>query len=183
VASVLPADQDSVPPADYKALIVPPRRIPVWLWATIALLAIAAVWAYRYWKRPRTIASVSAGPARPPWELAHEALNALEARGYHARGEPRPFAIELSEITRRYLEHRFGFVALEQTTREIRAALQHTSTHDSQRDPLLKTLTDCDLAKYAKFHWPAPELVAALRTVRTFVEQTTPRVEQKAEAV
>jgi hypothetical protein len=183
VASVLPVDQDSIAPAGYKALIEPPGRIPLWLWALA--LAVVALFALVIWyaRRPRSVAIKRAAPARPPWEVALASLAALEAREYHTRGESRLFALELSEIARRYLEDRFGFVALEQTTAEIRTALRFLDVTDAQRDSMLAALQGCDLVKYARFHWPAPELVVALARVRGFITETTPRTTEEVAAV
>lgn len=177
VASVLPANVDSVKPADYKPIIAPPARIPWWAW-TLAVLVVAGIAALIWYRRrPRLSAPKPAAPRRPPWELALERLGALEAQQHHRRGEARPFAIALSEIVREYLEGRYGFEALEQTTTEIKAALPHVDITEDQRRTLIETLTGCDLAKYAKFDWPAPELERSLALAHKFVSDTIPRPE------
>ena len=132
--------------------------------------------------KPKVVTIPRAEPERPPWEVAMDRLEALAEKKHHLRGEARPFAIELSEILRGYLEDRFGFVALEQTTSEIKVALRHVSLSDAQKDAVLKVLTGCDLAKYAKFHWPAPELHAALSNTRQFVTDTRPVVTEEVVA-
>jgi hypothetical protein len=47
---------------------------------------------------------------------------------------------------------------------------------------VLAALQGCDLVKYARFHWPAPELVEALARVRRFVTETTPRPAEEVAA-
>lgn len=174
VASVLPAGQDSVPPAPYKGLIKPPARIPWWWWAVAAAVLAAAVWFWLRRRKPAAPVRVPLPAKRAPWELAIERLDDLAERKYHARGEPRPFAIALSEIMRLYLEQRFGFLALEQTTSEIAVALKPVDLTTAQKDALLRLLSGCDFAKYANFHWPATELGAALTSARRFVDETIP---------
>jgi hypothetical protein len=181
VASVLDSLAEAQGPSGYKGLIKPPGRVPFWAWILVALVLLGAGFLFWYLRRPRTLVVASAPAALPPWETAKAALDRLAAKGYHLQGEPRLFAIELSEIVRRYLQGRYGFVALEQTTSEVKFSLKHIEITDPQREGLLETLTACDLAKYAKFHWPAPELTRALTGARTFVDQTTPLPEPEAE--
>jgi hypothetical protein len=174
VKSVLPAGQDSIAPAPYKALIEPPSRIPLWLWLGLAaLVAGVAALVYRL-RRPRPVIVAAPAAARPPWELALARLAELAEQKYHLRGEPRPFAIALSEIVRAYLEGRYGFEALEQTTSEIRASLKVAELSQAQTDALMRLLSGCDMAKYARYHWPAPDLAASLSAARRLVEETTP---------
>jgi hypothetical protein len=174
VASVLPAGQDSVAPAPYKALIEPPARIAWWVWvASLLVIASAAYLIYRL-RRPTTRTAAPAPPARPPWEVALERLAELAERRHHLRGEPRPFAIALSEVVRTYLEQRFGFPALEQTTHEIMAALRYVELSDAQKDAVHRLLDGCDLAKYANYHWPSPELSVSLQSATRFVKETIP---------
>lgn len=176
VASVLPAEQDSIAPAPFKALIQPPSRIPWWLWVVLALVAAGvATFVYRL-RRSRPTMLTPAPASRPPWEVALERLSELAEKKYHSRGEPRPFAIALSEIVRAYLEDRFGTDALEQTTSEIAVSLRSMALTEAQKDALIRLLRGCDLAKYANFHWPAGELSASLSAARRFVEETTPVV-------
>jgi hypothetical protein len=176
VASVLPAEQDSIAPAGYKGLIKPPARFPWWMWLILIVVAVGVLALVKYFRKPRVVTIARAAPQRPPWEIAMDRLDHLAEQKHHLRGEARPFAIELSEILREYLEDRYGFVALEQVTSEINTALRHVALLDPQKDAVLRVLSGCDLAKYAKFHWPAPELHAALNSTRQFVTDTTPVV-------
>lgn len=176
VASVLPAQQDSIPAAPYKTLIQPPSRISLWVWAGLLMLAVAVGALVYYLRRPKPVVVVREPAALPPWDVALTRLSELAERKHHLRGEPRPFAIALSEIVRAYLEDRYGIYALEQTTREIMLSLKHVELSEAQREALLRLLQGCDLAKYANFHWPAPDLAASLSAARRFVEATTPVV-------
>lgn len=183
VASVLPADTDSIPTAPYKGLIEPPSRVPWWLWVGVALVLLALFWMWRRMRQPAQPVRVPAPALRAPWVVACERLDQLAERKHHLRGEPRPFAIALSEIMRLYLEQRYGFLALEQTTSEINVALRHIDLTTAQKDALLRLLSGCDLAKYANFHWPASDLAASLQTARRFVEETTPAVPVSVDSI
>lgn len=174
VTSVLPAGEDSIAAAPYKKLIDPPSRLAWWFWLLLLLLMTAtAAFLYRL-RHPKSIVVARAPAVRPPWEVALERLAQLAERKHHSRGEPRPFAIALSEIVRSYLEARFGFLALEQTTTEIVLVVRHVPLSDAQKDALVRLLSGCDLAKYANYHWPSTELAASLSAARRFVEETTP---------
>jgi hypothetical protein len=182
VASVLPAGADSVQPADYKPIIQPPFAVPWWAWVLASAVALATAGLIWYRRRPRAAMAAVAKEIRSPWLVALDRLQELETEGYHLRGESRLFAIELSLIVRQYLERRYGFEAAEQTTTEIKLAMAHADMTKSQREAVLEALNSCDLAKYAKFHWPAPELENALKTARSFVIDTIPAPPPEARA-
>lgn len=183
VYSVLPPDSsDSLRIAGYKGLQLPPGRIPLWAWIVGALLVVGGVYGYWWMKQPKADVVEPVIPTSPPWEIARAELATLMDKRYHEKGEARPFSVELSEIARRYLEGRYGFEAMEQTTTEIKRDLRTTPVSDAQHRDIIQAMQGCDLAKYAKFHWPPPEMLSAHKTVSQFVDETEPASEPEEDA-
>src|SRR5262249_55134964 len=79
----------------------------------------------------------------------------------------------LSEILKRYLERRFEFDAVEQTTTELLASMR--AQRLPMREEIARFFARCDMVKYAKTVPPADEAEAAIRQLRDFVERTKPQ--------
>jgi hypothetical protein len=146
------------------------------LWVLAALAAAVVGWLL--WRRIRRRSGTApeaparAVPARPPHEVALEALAALEASALLGRGEVKEYHIRLSEIVRAYVEAHFGVPALEMTTWEVLAGLERVGVDEGVRDELRGFLEPCDLVKFAKVR-PTPESShAVLALGRGFVEST-----------
>lgn len=182
VYSVLPDSSDSLRIAGYKGLQLPPGRIPLWAWIMGALLVVAGVYGYWWMKQPKPDVVETVIPMKPPWDIARTELATLMDKRYHEKGCARLFGVELSEIVRRYLEGRYGFEAMEQTTTEIKRDLRTTPVSDAQHRDIIQAMQGCDLAKYAKFHWPPPEMLSAHKTVSRFVDETEPTIEPEEKA-
>src|SRR5205085_4236011 len=70
-------------------------------------------------------------------------------------GDPRAFAIAVSDAVRVYLEERFQLRAPERTTEEFLRDLQKTSVlTEQQKESLSAFLEQCDLVKFARFEPP-----------------------------
>ena len=141
-----------------------PLSIPVGLfrsllWVLLPLgLAALTYWLSRRWQGRDTAGEpiVIRTPARPPHEIALEALDALEASGRLERGQVKDYHILVSSILRTYVEHRFGVDALELTTTEVLDGLRHAAVDASFSEGLGRFLERCDLVKFAKVR-PAPD--------------------------
>ncbi len=175
VESVKPSEagdiKDIKPPVD---IPLDWKRIALWAGAGVGLLAFATacfLW-YRRRQQGKGILSVRQAPPRPAHEIALEALARLEASDLLARGEVKAFYIEVSEIIRRYVEGRYGFIALEMTTEELLEALHRAGVSGEIYDLFRIFLDRCDLVKFAKYEPPTeshPEIVALARQI---VERT-----------
>lgn len=131
--------------------IKPPVEIPsewAWVWwvagslALVALATAVVIWFLRKRQQPALV------PVVPPHIRAKQKLQAALALIH----DPRLFCIEVSTITRVYLEERFDFHAPERTTEEFLLELQSTTllTLD-QKQSLSAFLQSCDLVKFARF--------------------------------
>jgi hypothetical protein len=169
IASVLPAKMQDVNG------LAPPEEFPNYaLWlipAVVLLLAALALAARRLYRRYRRIQELAHSPL-PPWDEALRALEAIPAREWIEAGELKRYYYALSEILKRYIERRFEFGAVEQTTSELLASMRLLKT--PMRDEIARFFARSDLVKYAKSAPPAEEAELAISQVREFVLKTRP---------
>jgi len=169
IASVLP---DSM--KDVNGL-KPAETFPnYWLWLIPAILALVAVLAWLGWKLYRRLKRLheAVPPPLPAWEEALGALDRLPWREWLAEGQFKRLYYALSEILKRYLERRFEFDAVEQTTTELLASMRAHKL--PMRDEISRFFARCDLVKYAKTVPPEEETERALEQLRDFVQRTKP---------
>ena len=154
--------------------IKPPIDIPTglaWLWWTLGILAalIALYYFWRWWRKRAELAPV-APPVPAHVRARHKLADALALLA-----QPKPFCIEVSGITRVYLEERFNFHAPERTTEEFLRELAGTNllTRD-QKESLGRFLESCDLVKFAKYEPGEPELRALHQSAARLIDETEP---------
>ena len=172
IASVLP---DSM--KDVHAL-KPPEMFPnYWAWLVPAILVLVAILAWLAWKLARRLRRLREAlpPPLPPWEEALGALDRLAWRELIRDGQFKRLYYALSEILKRYLERRYGFDAVEQTTTELLASMRAQKL--PMRDEISRFFARCDLVKYAKTVPPEDEAERALEQLRDFVIRTKPAPE------
>ena len=169
IASVLPKDMKDI--HDLK----PAETFPnYWLWISpgLLLLAAALIWAgWRLTRRLRRMREQAANPL-PPWEQALAALDGPQWREWLEAGQVKRYYYALSEVLKRYIERRFEFNAVEQTTTEILSSMRARRT--PMRDEVRAFLGRCDFVKYAKTVPPGEEMQSAILQVREFVTKTMP---------
>jgi hypothetical protein len=169
IASVLPAKMQDIHG------LAPPETFPnVLLWAlpaAVLLLGVLAWLGRRLFRRYLTLQELAAAPL-PPWEEALAALDAAPWREWHETGQVKRWSYTLSQILKRYIERRFEFDAVEQTTTELLASMRTNRT--PMREDVARFFTWLDLVKYAKSVPPAEEADSAIAEVREFVRKTTP---------
>ncbi len=154
--------------------IKPPVEIPsawAWVWWLAAGLAaaIAAIVAWRLWKKRRL--EVAAVPVVPPHVRARQRLQQALA----LIGQPREFCIVVSDTIRQYLEERFRFHAPDRTTEEFLHELRETEllTRD-QKESLGDFLTRCDLVKFARYEPGELELRDLHASALRLIDETEP---------
>jgi hypothetical protein len=112
-------------------------------------------------------------PAIPPDQVAIEALNSLEERRVPMleRGESATYYLDLTDITKAYIEGRFEIAAMDRTTDELREVLVKG---DANLGPLSATdvlafLDRSDLIKFARVSPSSDEAREDLESVRELV--------------
>ena len=154
--------------------IKPPLEIVTlgtWLGRVAAAALLGALLWLGWWlwrrRKPRTVRA----PMVPPDERARTRLNAALALLDH----PERFCTAVSEITRSYLEERFGLRAPDQTTEEFLADLPRNAVLDERhKESLAGFLTGCDLVKFARFEPARADLEALHAAALDLVLQTAP---------
>ncbi len=152
--------------------IKPPVEIPnPWLWAlwiagALVLVSIigAAVALWRASKKRRAVPVPI-----PPHVRARQKIEAA----LQLIGDPRAFAIAVSDAVRVYLEERFTLRAPERTTEEFLRDLQKTAALNlPQKESLAVFLEQCDLLKFARFEPPESALRELHESALRLVHET-----------
>jgi len=139
--------------------------------ATLVAASILIPLLLRLLRRKRL---VPVAPPPPPHEVAHAALGRLEQSDLLAQGDAQEYYVQLTEIAKGYFEGRFGVLALDHTTEEIRQQILRNAkaVEPLSPDELVKFLQRCDLVKFARFEPDRDEADQALAEVRTMVDRT-----------
>lgn len=158
------------------ALLPPP---PWWqnpaVWALAVLGAAAAWWLHRWWKRRERRPEPVPRPAPTASPPLHTAFLARLAALRNRREQISAYelAIEVSEILRGYLEVRFQFHILFQTTREfLEAVADSPSLTPPQRAHLETFLRNCDAVKFAQRPATPEEQVGLLDAAEALIRQS-----------
>jgi len=88
---------------------------------------------------------------RAAHEIAYDDLNALKHDDPYGKGLYKEHFFRLSEIMRGYVERRYGTLALERTTLELRDGFDNRFETEQKREHLYSLLEACDLVKFANF--------------------------------
>lgn len=163
--------------------VKPPLGIPIGileilLYAGIILAVAAGGFGIHYYLRRRKDKwLLSAELQRPPHEIALMELRRLEERKLWQRGFVKQYHSEVTEIIRRYIERRFGVMALEMTTGEVMHNVKQTAMSVEVQETLFKFLSDADLVKFAKYQPTPEENETELEMAHDIVQGTKPVVE------
>jgi len=150
----------------------------------IILVGVLIYLAYKLWKRRQERGYIFSPPAppRPAHEIALQALDELFHSDWLANKQYKAFFSRLSEIIRLYLEGRYFFAAMEQTTTDILSIMPR---HES--DALLLSKLDSilhlsDLVKFAKYIPDQDEIDSVKTQSLEFIEQSKIVFEAEPEA-
>ncbi len=162
------------------------KRDDSWAWAVwvgggLALVVIALggiAFLVRRSRRPKRRVVM------PPDVWAMGQLRKLAGEQLIEAGKVKEFHYRLSEITRTYIELRFGLMAPEQTTEEFLESLRNSDALPADRKALLaEFLEACDMVKYALYEPATEEIERVFNAARDFILQTRPaQAEQEVSA-
>jgi hypothetical protein len=158
---------------DIKSLSIIPRDYTLLVGLSIVsvvLIALIGGGLYLYRTRYR---KVTVPPEIPAHELAFKELDQLKKEDLISRGIYKEHYFKLSEIFRRYLERRFHFQAVEQTTEEILPALLNLKGVDEkEKGTAQQFLHHTDLVKFAKYIPHADEVEHEHQEAIHFIHKT-----------
>ena len=107
----------------------------------------------------------------PPHIIALKELNNIEKKKLWQSGKIKQYYSGISEILRKYMEHRFKFIALELTTDEILLNMENTISREEHLE-LQQVLERADLAKFAKSKPNKEENKQSMELAKRFVDKT-----------
>lgn len=112
-------------------------------------------------------------PKEPAHVIALRALERIKSEKLWQKGQVKLFYSQLTDTLRVYMEERFSFPAMEQTTPEILKSLKTVDLADDKLLPKVqKILETADLAKFAKYEPLPDENDLCLISALFFVNQT-----------
>jgi hypothetical protein len=163
--AIAPPNAAAAPEEDIRD-IRPPYHIPSnlpWILGAAGAAALAAA-GYGAWRWTRKGARKLL-----PYEIALAKLEA--ARRLIHPDTAREFSIAVSEIVRSFIEQCFPVRAAHRTTDEFlhELAAQTDSPLAAHREAFAPFLEHCDLAKFARWALPAPQMEAMLDSARILI--------------
>jgi hypothetical protein len=123
--------------------------LPLW-WPWLALPAGLALLALFWWRTQGRETVVPFSDNRLPYQIALAELDEIAASGLAERGDFKGHYTQMIDVLRRYIDRTMGQMTLEQTTAEIRRAIQPLSWPTETKKLLLTLLNEADLVKFAK---------------------------------
>ena len=119
-------------------------------------------------------------PARMAHQIAYDKLHRIVEDELLKRGKFREYFIRVSETVREYLGNRYGFFAMDLTSRELVDELRDRPTPGLEISGLKTLLQDADLVKFAKAE-PSDEMSSSAIDGAYSLVNATRRVEEEAE--
>jgi hypothetical protein len=166
---------DTINIAGLKGPYVAP--VATWYWWALGAIALLLT-ALLLWLRSRRRAAVTAVvvPSIPAWEAALQQLAKLRQDVQPQQEGGRVWYFRLSEILRRYLDGRYGWNSIDQTSTEIIRQLPEAPFDGSHRERAEEFLRVADQVRYAKQPAREGRPEVDLEWVRTFVNETIPHL-------
>lgn len=145
----------------------------------VGLLLLTIVILYiRYLKKKKLVTVEVEKPAEPlipAHLLALEQLDELVREKLWQQGKIKLYYSRLTDIVRQYIEHRYGVMAMEQTTEDIiRDFIRNGQIKEGIRNELKALLELADLVKFAKWSPVVEEHEASQQSAYDFVLRTKP---------
>jgi len=138
-------------------------------------LVIGLIWYYMWRKRMnKPLFPVITRTQGPPWQIALQGLDILEAKRLWQNGKIKEYYSELTDILRHYLHQQHSIEAMEMTTDEILAAYDSANLNPESRLTLSDILVQADYAKFAKALPQKTENEKSMLYSRQFIESTKP---------
>lgn len=147
-----------------------------WLGVVLAIAALLLLilgliaWLVYRMLKPKPLPPI---PPRPAHEIALEALEALRRdRELILNHNVDAVSVRVSEITRAYIQARFGFPAPDYTTEEIHAAMKSMGESTEIIAPLQSLFERCDLVKFARHDLAQEEMLHLIDQAEAWIHLT-----------
>lgn len=136
------------------------------------LIALALIYLWRRLSSRKHKTTDAPTIRRAPHEIAYEKLYALKADDLFGQGLYKEHYFRLSEIMREYVERRYGTLALERTTFELRSEFDIRFETERNRSRLFNLLEVCDLVKFANSKSTPANAADSLRQAFEWIDLT-----------
>jgi len=169
-----------------------PRDIagPVAVWVSdyrlVVYLGLVLLFAAGAWVVRRHRFGVGAGqrlvdlpPPRMAHQIAYDKLHKIVEDDLLKKGRFREYFIRVSETVREYLGNRYGFFAMDLTSRELVDELRDRPTPGLEIAGLKTLLQDSDMVKFAKLE-PTDEMSSSAIDTAYSLVNATRRIEEEA---
>ena len=173
VASLVDEDLEGLTIADIKNVAAPVQtQSRWWIWLVViagvgTMAVVVLIWLRRRGKDKLERVF------KPAHEIAYQRLRELVARDLVGAGRTKEFYEGISDIVRRYIEHRFDLKAPERTTEEFLQEAGSTSLlSDDHKEMLGKFLQHCDMVKFARYGPTKEEIQKTFDLTMEFIEAT-----------
>ena len=140
------------------------------------LFLVLLVFVIIYFVKNRKAKPKPQGPVESLQDYALRLLSELEARQLWQKKQVKEYYVQLTDIVRNYIEHRFGTAAMELTTDEMLAKSLELKEMQPYHDLLAQILQTADLAKFAKFQPLPQEHTDTMEKARQFISTSRPVV-------
>ncbi len=144
--------------------------------------AIIALLAYFFGKSKKKTQEIIPEPEIPLDQWIEDALQALEEKSLWQNGAYKEYHIELSDITRTYLERKHSINAHELTTFDLEKVIKASSIPSDLSADLIQAMRISDLAKFAKAEPLATENDFALQALKKLIIEDQRKAEELAES-
>lgn len=146
----------------------------VYILGSIVFLLLVGFVVVYFIRNKRAQGAKPKGPAESLQDYTLRLLSDLNVRQLWQKKQVKQYYVELTDILRNYIEHRFQTQVLELTTDEILAKAQAMPDMQPYHDQLAYILQMADLAKFAKAEPLPQEHTEAMEQARRFVDSSRP---------
>ncbi len=151
---------------------LPQTHMRLWMGIAVATAALMVVMTALYFllrkKKEKLIRIL-----KPAHEIAYERLRKLAEEDLIGKGQIKEFYERISDILRRYIEHRFTLHAPERTTEEfLQEARQSQALSEGHKTTLKNFLEHCDMVKFACYAPSTAEIQKTFDLTKEFIETT-----------
>uniref|UniRef100_A0A7C6EJ10 Protein BatD n=1 Tax=candidate division WOR-3 bacterium TaxID=2052148 RepID=A0A7C6EJ10_UNCW3 len=156
---------------DIKEMIDFPNPLPVIILIIVICAGVIAFLGIKFYKKLKQ-KRILTEEKIPCWTRALNAIDSLLKEDFIKKGMIKKFYYTLTEILKRYLEERFQFPAVEQTTTEIFHSMK--SLKIPLREDFQHIFSYADMVKYAKFIPPQDATDSIVNKAKELILKTVP---------
>jgi hypothetical protein len=152
----------------------------------VGIAAVALVWGIVYWMKKRKRKpqeAVKKVPARPPHEIAIDALKKIQEQKLWQQGFYKEYHSAVADTIRTYIEGRFGILAMEMPSDDTLTHFRNNLIIPEAFEKLRYLLQSADMVKFAKGIPVGSENELSMQHAFDFIALTKPASKEDFETV